>query len=260
MGDGNMHSPEDALRARLDPYIQTLGLRWPLSVVINNAVGGACALLTFPLHNKHTFCIHPKIAGDYQAHAVVLTRALCRARLAELLDPMFTSVVWGPQRSSVSLNADEVELTHVVTHILGVWACDLRHELWPDLSVEEMAYYGQHTARKDRAEINQVLETNTNFVLEIAEIMALAHRHVYDARALEPMIAMIDLPQKVLLEYLSDFFVALPRLDRANLSTALHQLEKAAGELVKLLSHEFAPTIHKREYYFWTVDSPPVKP
>lgn len=255
------------LETLLKPYIQSLQLAWPVEFYLPELHASSGLDVNLP-QKEHRIIIDPYYLHAGSKYLHILCHLLCRARLAEINNPLFasTKIQIKPGDPDLGRKLDEFGIAN---HHVETWGYDLRDSLFPDLSskdyewfINQLYYLKSPTAAiKDKfIPIRRavVQEESLQGILSAAQQQALAIRYHIKTEKIEHLLENFWSPPAMeeLLQWIN-YYSRLPYLT-GDIITDTNMLQRTVNEVVVSLELPIRPALYQMrqgecDIYFWTL-------
>lgn len=233
----------------LEAYAKTLGLTWLVEYWLTEV--NTVKLSSHPTQQRHEVWLPSSVFGNEALWLPDIVQSLCKAALAERIDPAFSTLFFaksygelkGSKKKRFERQAQQVfwAWSHV-----DIWANDLRHEHWPELSKTDHESFALSVGQLAQHGQWQFLRTNEG-VFSIAQQMAEIER-----RQLEPLVDFWSVLQDLGWEWrekhrsLYEYYRQLPRLSD-NQTNNLGLLVQTVQEVSQILHFPIKPKLVEEE-------------
>jgi hypothetical protein len=233
----------------LEPYIEKLGLKWQVTYILAPKET-TCRVSSYPEIKKHKIWVHSEVISHRLLFLPDLVHELCHCKLAEEIDPIFSTFSF-PKRYQ-KLEGQKAknfkiasEMLYLAFSLVDIWVNDLRHSLWPELTLKDYESYSRALLFFAKEEfwpaIGRFIETPEN-ILGIALYLADNKRRSFLPVDLTLLFKHLSKENKMFIQRLANFYSSLPYLSYKRESD-LKTLEKSVKKVVKLLGFPISPKL-----------------
>jgi len=237
----------------LVPFVEKLGLKWSILYILAPKET-TCRVVSNAETQTHKIWVHDEAISHKELFLCDLVHELCHCKLAEAIDPIFSALSfpkrYGRLKGKLAQNFKLAShMLYLAFSLVDIWVDDLRHSLWPELTLKDYESYSKallfFTKEEFWPEIKRFIETPEN-LLGIALYLADNKRRNFSPVNLDPLFKHLSKENKILIERLVDFYSSLPYLSyRAERD--LEILEKSVKKAAKLLGFPISPRLVKEE-------------
>jgi len=235
---------------QLAPFVAELGIKWDVSfwhVPSSEAWGNfPVRIECIPREKAHEIAVNDGVMRSPAWFIADLVGALCRASLAERVDPCFATSRFGP--ASRRLDTQDPEKFRVLYNRFflihahaDVWVGDVMHSHWPEISrqdSESLVGSAIGLAQDGQWEMIQSPTSLLGLGLNLGEI----RRHDLDVADISPALRGLGRAQRAFVFRFADFCRNLPRLSY-NREQDLRLLERTVSESARLQGLSLQPRL-----------------
>jgi len=227
---------------RMRLFEKQIELEWKVSYFLGS--GDSCQIFSDPTTKTHNISIPERwlksttIFFSIYLHEVL--HELCHAKLAELIDPIFSTVIFSKKYSiadrKFQKSAKQLYLSQ--SHV-DIWVNDLRHHVWPHVTIVDCASFLR------AAEV--IFHEDPTIITDSLELSIALAQYLGEAKRRSLFIPL--LPQSLLTPLiieLSQFYQSLPPLSY-NKTEDIRLLEKTTQQAARILDFQIIPKLVDEE-------------
>jgi len=239
-------------KSELKPFEKRLALKWEIRYFL--APGEAtCRIVCDAKNRVHEIWINKTAARGPVAQPDII-HELCHAALAERIDPAFSSIYF-TKRCGELTGEDRREfyqrgrMLYCAWSHTDIWVNDLRHELWPELTISDHQSYADGFLALLRSGNIEFICMTEN-LLGLAQYQAERERHSSGGPDLFS-VPGIRIGREI--AELAEFFKSLPRL-KFKPRKDLKLLAKSVSRAAKILKLPIDPRmVYENGQWVWDV-------
>ncbi|MDI6603329.1 MAG: hypothetical protein QME57_04490 [Patescibacteria group bacterium] len=234
---------------QLQPFKAKLGLRWKISYFLAPKET-ICRVVSNPVSQEHEIWIHPGVRRDFQFFLPDTVHELCHCKLAEAVDPIFSTIAfrkgYGELKGEAAKKFEHrARMIYWAQAHVDIWVNDLRHSHWPELTQADHESFSQSILELAQIGQWQMLESREG-ILGIAQHLAEVRRYGLQPVDFSSVFQGIGEKIKSAITELSEFYESLPRLSYER-EKDLQTLEKSVKQAAKRLELPISPQLIEDE-------------
>jgi hypothetical protein len=204
----------------------------------------ACSVVSHPREKSHRILLTEAAEQEPERYLVDISQCLCRAALAERIDPAFATIWFSRKWNRISRKdpvrfAKQAQILQMAWVHTEIWAVDLRHSLWPELTEQEhFNFSAGYTILLQRADWTMLGQYEN--LLALAQHQAERGRYQVNSADLFALLSAWGVEVEEKIKGLAKYIQKLPRL-KYDAPQDLKILEASVAEVARRLELDIKP-------------------